>query len=1418
MRKKLVYSLLAVFMVLLLGFTGFFAWLLGTPAGARWVFSEISLRTTIKVEAEKIKGRLWTDLDLEGVRIYWPDGNLSAERSHLRWRPLMILSTTVSVKELHLQNVRIQDNRPEEPTDLKWPRVSGLPSYIAAKISDLKISGLTYRRLEQAPVIINDFSSKILWRRGVLYVRDLSVNASTVSGQGSIRAGFRRPSLDLGLSLYMSKPLEQMDHVKLSAHFLPAGAPVQLGGPIEVVGMKGVEPRMKFSVDAGIERKAVIFEKLHLTRAGRRGVVGGKGEIRFAPAQTELQLALGVDSLDLYPQLPAETDLSGEIRINGTFSDYKGDFSFTNKGEKWRSAAMSGSFKGKKKGVYLDIVKSSVLGGSLTGAVEADWDKGISITGKLRGRSLNPEVIQPGWKGIINLDLDGKADMSAKYPEGNMHIKLLESQLHGKTLSGAVDADFAAGDVIISRLFLRGKGFDLRAKGDLQKRLDFGVDVADLSALVPDSAGSLKADGWVRWREDLFSVALKGRGKHLIFNGAKIASLDLAGELSDQKGSPVNISADIRKLEYKDMLVNEVTAKVSGTTLHNEIAVDARAGKTPALQTKLTGSYEQGVWTGKIDRASVHDAAGPFNLVSPADVSVSRGRILLGPLVMKGASSEQFRLAADISRNPLNGFFKAAWGKINLAHLNPWMKNTELSGNSSGKGAAEWQAGKLTRVSSSFSASGTFTSGQERVDVKTAEIGFDWGASGLQTSVRLQLSEGGMLSGRISSPVPVHTGFPEAGRIDADWRNLNLSMISLWLKGSMVISGDSSGNLHALWQNKDIENINSNIEASGAFTVNRRRTAVKSSSTKVVWNEQGLNASVDLELKEGGKLHGFFSSAAKPHLAVPQKGRITVDWRGFNLAFLQPWLSDNLSLKGTLSGRANGRLLADKEINMSGDISIAGGSITHRARGTLSANLQTAEVKWAWQGKNLQADISLVLEKYGSLKGHMILPLPARIPVSINHSGKVEASLSGKAQENGLLTSLFPGLVRESRGDLELSANVGGTWDNPLPEGTIQVMNAGAYFPAVGIKISNVLFKSHLDGKLITVDTLQAESGSGKIQGGATLHLKQWHITGYEGYVKGKNFRCIYLPEYRATVSPDLTIKGDAEKVSIGGEMKVPEFAISGPQAPSVIEPSKDVIIVDRKSESGRKSPMSVDINVHVILGDHAVVKAEGVDARLKGDIFVTAQNLNDIRGRGTINIVQGTYKRYSIDLKITRGRVLFFGGPIENPRLDVLALRTVQDVRAGVLVSGTLESPVIKLYSNPSMPDADILSYIVTGHAGAGQSKEDAPLMAQAANVLLSKSQSVVLQDQLKKRLGIDVLDVETSKTTSAKTGETTSRSLVTIGKYLTPKLYISYGQALMGSGNLVKLRYDVSKHFQLESESGTASGADLIYNINFK
>lgn len=158
----------------------------------------------------------------------------------------------------------------------------------------------------------------------------------------------------------------------------------------------------------------------------------------------------------------------------------------------------------------------------------------------------------------------------------------------------------------------------------------------------------------------------------------------------------------------------------------------------------------------------------------------------------------------------------------------------------------------------------------------------------------------------------------------------------------------------------------------------------------------------------------------------------------------------------------------------------------------------------------------------------------------------------------------------------------------------------------------------------------------------------------------------------------------------------------------------------------------------------------------------MTAKGLDAITGNGIIKVVKGAYRKHGIDLDIKRGQAIFAGGLISNPSLDILAVREADDVKAGIVVSGTAMSPVVNLYSDPPMTDTDILSNIVLGHA-AGADQAQIGLLSRAAGLVLSKGESATLQAKLQKGLGVDVLDIQAG-------GGDVARSALTVGKYLSP------------------------------------------------
>jgi len=311
-----------------------------------------------------------------------------------------------------------------------------------------------------------------------------------------------------------------------------------------------------------------------------------------------------------------------------------------------------------------------------------------------------------------------------------------------------------------------------------------------------------------------------------------------------------------------------------------------------------------------------------------------------------------------------------------------------------------------------------------------------------------------------------------------------------------------------------------------------------------------------------------------------------------------------------------------------------------------------------------------------------------------------------------------------------------------------------------------------------------------------------------------------------------LTFEGDPAKLAIRGEVLLPELIILGPPTREIVRPSEDVIVEGMPKPDEKAFPLALDVQVRLVLGDRVLVQAEGIDARLGGSVDLVLQSLDRITSRGEIRVVSGRYRAYGADLEIVRGRLSYAGGPINQPTLDILALRTAGEVRAGITAGGLLRAPVIKLYSEPPMPDVDILSYILFGHPfGTGSGLEQAGMMAQVAGALLSRGQSASLQDQIKSRLGLSTLELEspgsrglmgykqipTTPGGQANAAGGVSQTMLTVGKYLTPRLYFSYGRSLFTGGNLFRLRYDIFKKWQIETQTGSASGVDLYYKIEF-
>jgi translocation and assembly module TamB len=169
----------------------------------------------------------------------------------------------------------------------------------------------------------------------------------------------------------------------------------------------------------------------------------------------------------------------------------------------------------------------------------------------------------------------------------------------------------------------------------------------------------------------------------------------------------------------------------------------------------------------------------------------------------------------------------------------------------------------------------------------------------------------------------------------------------------------------------------------------------------------------------------------------------------------------------------------------------------------------------------------------------------------------------------------------------------------------------------------------------------------------------------------------------------------------------------------------------------------------------------------------------------------------------------LIFSGPLDDPGLDVRAVRTVDTTEVGVELTGTVRAPRTRIVSTPAMSEVDALSYLLFGRPASGS---DAGLGAaetttlQTAALSLGLQQALPVVQRIGTSLGLDELSVQT---TAADAGE------LMAGKYLSPKLYIRYSYGLFNRIGGLLLRFKVNERLSIETRSGDQKSMDLLYTV---
>ncbi len=406
----------------------------------------------------------------------------------------------------------------------------------------------------------------------------------------------------------------------------------------------------------------------------------------------------------------------------------------------------------------------------------------------------------------------------------------------------------------------------------------------------------------------------------------------------------------------------------------------------------------------------------------------------------------------------------------------------------------------------------------------------------------------------------------------------------------------------------------------------------------------------------------------------------------------------------------------------------------------------------------------------------------------------------------------------QSGGSLNLDADLTGTLEYPRLQGEAQGDALSLAFLNQGIRLEQGELKARFDSDAVHIDHLvfsapyQASprdslladyhlpAGSGRLSASGQIDLKG---ESSDLLITAERLPLAQRPDRWIIASGTGHARYAAKIVILDGNIRADAGLINQPvtDRPSL---SEDVHIVG-KEPAGRTGP-PIRVNATLELGDHFYIRASGFEGRLAGQLNMHGEPGELIRVTGSIAAQDAVFNAYGQSLQVERG-IVNFQGPLDDPGLNILAVRKGLDVEAGVEVTGTVRHPTVRLVSTPNVPDAEKLSWIVLGRVPDTSGVDSALLLAAAGSILGGQSGG-----QLGKSLGIDQISL------SQQAGaDSQPIQKLTVGKQLSARARISYEQSLNEVGSTAVFTYTLTPRINIVTRAGTEDAVDIFYTFRF-
>lgn len=525
---------------------------------------------------------------------------------------------------------------------------------------------------------------------------------------------------------------------------------------------------------------------------------------------------------------------------------------------------------------------------------------------------------------------------------------------------------------------------------------------------------------------------------------------------------------------------------------------------------------------------------------------------------------------------------------------------------------------------------------------------------------------------------------------------------------------------------------------------------------------QGVSKGSDLHLTGHSNFaRGKVALDGTVRLAADYPANISVRMEGLDLdalwrTYLRGELTGHSAVTGTVT--IQGPLRYPKRWSL-------GGNLTDVALDVEYAKLQNQDpVRFSYAQQSLHIEQMHFVGEGSDLS----------VRGSVQFAGGRELDLTANGHVDlKLLDSFDPDIT--ASGAMSMNMSVGGTIDDPLPRGQLQLTNGSVIYASLPSGLSEMNGSLSFTRDRIHIETLTARSGGGTLdlKGDATTYNRQ---LAFNFTAVANDVRLRYPPGVSSTANADLHWVGTRASSAVSGDVLITKLAVTPNfDFSSYLERTRQI-----SSITPANSPLyNVKLDIHVQTAPELQMKT--AVARLSGDA--------DLRLRGSLarptvlgraDILEGEATFNGTKFRLERGDITFADPVAIKPQVNLQASSHVRSYDLNITVTGTPDRLLVNYRSEPPLPQSDIIALLALGRTNEEslqlqQQTGPNPFTEAASTLIINQAINSTMSSRIQKLFGASRIKIDPQGLTT-ETNPTARGPQVTIEQQFANNISLTY------------------------------------------